>query len=56
MSKEIHIWGIKQNNLKNIEIKILEEQLRTEIPHEYRMFLKEFIFAASIPLAVSTIA
>lgn len=22
MSKEIHIWGIKQNNLKNIEIKI----------------------------------
>lgn len=22
MSKEIHIWGIKQNNLKNIEVKI----------------------------------
>lgn len=27
MSKEIHIWGIKQNNLKNIEIKIPLGQL-----------------------------
>lgn len=27
MSKEIHIWGIKQNNLKNIEVKIPLGQL-----------------------------
>ncbi|MEQ1723614.1 MAG: excinuclease ABC subunit A, partial [Pseudobdellovibrio sp.] len=27
MSKEIHVWGIKQNNLKNIEIKIPIGQL-----------------------------